>query len=270
MIFRGSTRLQAVELIETRMFGRVLFLDGAIQLTTADEFVYHEMMAHVPLLAHGAVRRVLVVGGGDGGVAREVLRHPGVSSLTLVEIDGEVVDLCRRHLPEVSGGAFEDPRLTLRIADGIRFVRETDDRFDVIVVDSTDPTGPAAGLFSADFYRACRRVLTPGGILVTQAGLPFVQPDGFAATARALLAAFPAAAVYASTVPTYVGGMMAHGFAVADADAAPPDEAALAARLRAARLATRCYTPRLHAAAFALPAFVEAKLAGLRRAAGVD
>ncbi len=257
-IVSERTELQHLEVFETPLFGRVMVLDGAIQLTTSDEFIYHEMMAHVPLLAHGAARRVLVIGGGDGGVVREVLRHPSVEAVTLVEIDRQVVDFCRTHFPEVSAGAFDDPRLSLVIADGIRHVAETDGRHDVIIVDSTDPFGPAAGLFTASFYAACRRALAPGGVLVTQAGVPFVQGEELAASARALGEAFGAARFFLSTVPTYVGGAMAHGFASADASLADVPEETLAARFEAAGLSTRYYTPAVHRAAFALPAYVAA------------
>lgn len=251
------TALQALEVFETPLFGRVMMLDGAVQLTTSDEFVYHEMMAHVPILAHGAARRVLVIGGGDGGVAREVLRHRRVERLTMVEIDGDVVSFCKTHFPQVSAGAFDDPRLSLVIADGIRFVAETDERFDVAIVDSTDPVGPAAGLFTASFYAGVGRILAPGGILVTQSGVPFLQRGELVDAAANLATAFPRSAFYMSTVPTYVGGAMAHGFASVAASSFEVDETTLAERLDAAGIATRYYTPAVHRAAFALPRFVE-------------
>ena len=147
-----------------------------MQTTEGDEFVYHEMMTHVPILAHGQAREILIIGGGDGGMARECLRHPDVTQVTMVEIDPGVVELCRTYLPSLSAGALMTPP-ALEIADGARFVAETAQRFDVIIVDSTDPIGPGEVLFSAPFYQACARALRPGGVIVTQNGVPFVQGE---------------------------------------------------------------------------------------------
>lgn len=255
------TGMQDLQVFENGQFGRVMVLDGAIQLTTADEFVYHEMIAHVPLLAHGGVRRVLVIGGGDGGVLREVMAHGAVEAVTLVEIDRAVVDFARTHFPGVSAGAFEDPRLSLVIADGARYVAGTDARYDVIIVDSTDPVGPSAALFTASFYRDCRRCLAPGGLVATQAGVPFVQAREFAASIGNLRAAFAGAGAFLSTVPTYVGGAMAHGLAADGWDPAAVPVDTLGTRFAAADLSTRYYTPAVHRAAFALPGYVAALLA---------
>ena len=264
------TGQQRLDVFDNAMFGRVMLLDGAVQLTTADEFVYHEMMAHVPVLAHGAARRVLVIGGGDGGVARELLRHRGVESVTMVEIDADVVAFSKTHFPAVSAGAFDDPRFSLVVADGIRYVAETEERFDVVIVDSTDPVGPAAGLFTAAFYAGVGRILAPGGILVTQSGVPFVQRDELVDAAANLATAFPRSAFNMSVVPTYVGGAMAHGFAsAADAPFDVADEE-LAARFAAAGLETRYYDPAVHRAAFALPPFVAAAVAEGRARAALD
>ncbi|MDN3720222.1 hypothetical protein QW131_15950 [Roseibium salinum] len=163
-------------------------LDGVTQVTTADEFIYHEMMSHVPILAHGAARNVLIVGGGDCGLAEEVLKHASVDKLVQVEIDGSVVDFSREHFGDFNQGVLDDPRFELVIADGIKFSAETERRFDVVIVDSTDPHGPGAVLFSEAFYRNIHRLLTPGGVLVTQNGVPFLQKAGTRHQHRALLA----------------------------------------------------------------------------------
>ena len=155
---------QRVQLIENGIFGKVLMLDGAVQLTSADEFIYHEMMAHVPLLAHGAARDVLIVGGGDCGLAEEVLKHAGVQTLMQIEIDPSVIDLAREHFPEMNAAAFADSRFRIEIADGAKFVAESGRKFDVILVDSTDPVGPGAVLFTPEFYAGVRRCLRPGGV----------------------------------------------------------------------------------------------------------
>lgn len=246
---------QHLVLFETPLFGRVLMLDGAVQLTSRDEFIYHEMMSHLPMLAHGAASDVLIVGGGDGGCAEEVLKHAGVR-VTLVEVDPDVIAFARQHLADINGGSLDDPRLDLVVGDGMAFVAGTERRFDVIMVDSTDPVGPGAVLFSPAFYAACKRCLKPGGVLVTQAGTPFLQPEVLAGTVRALSGLFADAGCYLATVPTYVGGPMAFGWASDDTRLRRTDEATLAARLAAAGIATACYTPEAGRAAFALPRYV--------------
>ena len=152
-------------------------LDGATQVTTRDEFVYHEMMTHVPILAHGKAKDVLIIGGGDCGIAEEVLKHKAIKRVTQVEIDESVVEFSKEHFPEFTRPVFRDKRFESVIADGMKYVAETDRRFDVIIVDSTDPQGPGAVLFTREFYAACKRCMADGGIMVTQNGVPFFQPD---------------------------------------------------------------------------------------------
>ncbi len=252
ILYRDQSDLQDLVIFENARFGRVMCLDGVVQTTEGDECVYHEMMAHVPILAHGRAQRVLIIGGGDGGMAREVLKH-GDLAVTMVEIDGAVVDFCREHLPNHSAGAFDDPNLSLMIADGARFVKETDARFDVIIVDSTDPIGPGAVLFTAEFYADCKRCLTEGGIVVTQNGVPFVQPQEVTNSWRRLGESFADVSFYRAAVPTYQGGDMAFGWASDDASLRRIDVAELRARYAKAGIETRYLTPEVHAAAFALP-----------------
>jgi spermidine synthase len=256
MLYDSETAHQRLQVFENARFGRVLTLDGVVQTTEGDEFIYHEMMAHVPILAHGAARRVLIVGGGDGGLAREVLRHASVERVTMVEIDRGVVAFCREYLPSLSAGAFEDPRLELVIADGAAFVAESGEGFDVILVDSTDPIGPGEVLFTETFYGRAKARLAPGGILVTQNGVPFLQPEELAGTMRAFRALFADAGCYLATIPTYAGGPMAFGWG-SDGAARATDAAVLAARLAASGFAPRYYTPEVHFAAFALPGYVQ-------------
>ena len=261
VLYDSATGHQRLRVIENARFGRVLTLDGVVQTTEADEFIYHEMMAHVPILAHGAARRVLIVGGGDGGMAREVLRHPDVEHVTMVEIDGGVIEFSKRYLPSLSDGAFDDPRLELVIADGAAFMRESAARFDVIICDSTDPIGPGETLFTESFYGHAKARLADGGILVTQNGVPFLQPDELQATLRAFVALFADPGCYLATVPSYAGGPMAFGWGT-DGDARSVPEDVLAGRMAAAGLAPRYYTPAVHRAAFALPGYVAALLPG--------
>lgn len=260
VLHESETGHQRLRLFENARFGRVLTLDGVIQTTTADEFIYHEMMAHVPILSHGAARRVLIVGGGDGGLAREVLRHPSVDRVTMVEIDEGVVAFSREHLPGLSAGAFDDPRLELVIGDGTAFVAQSRERWDVILVDSTDPVGPGEVLFTETFYGRARERLAEGGILVTQNGVPFIQPEELRDTMRAFRALFGDATCYLATVPTYSGGPMALGWGT-DGQARRTPVDVLRVRLAAAGFEPRYYTPEVHAAAFALPGYV-ARLVG--------
>ncbi|MEO1104040.1 MAG: polyamine aminopropyltransferase [Pseudomonadota bacterium] len=249
---------QDLAMFENPAFGLVMVLDGAIQVTSRDEFIYHEMMAHVPMFAHGAARQVLIIGGGDGGIAREVLRHSTVEALTLVEIDSAVVDLALSHFAEISAGAFDDPRLNLTIADGAHFVRDTGAKFDVIIVDSPDPVGAGAVLFGVPFYRDCAQALAPGGVLVTQSGMPFLTPDWFAAHVRDQREALGATRYFLSTVPSYTGGPMAHGFACGNENVFLLDETQLGARYaEAGSFPLSYWSPSVHRAAFALPPYIQ-------------
>ncbi len=257
---RDRTEHQELILIDNERFGRVLMLDGVAQTTTADEFVYHEMLGHVPLLAHGQAAEVLIVGGGDCGLAEEVLKHRAVRSVVQVEIDAQVVEFSRRHLAELNAPVFADARFQLQIADGAAFVADSQRQFDVVLVDSTDPTGAAQALFSCEFYANVRRRLRPGGIVVVQAGVPFLQPQHFAATMRNLAGAFPISGCYLLAAPSYFGGHLALGWA---SESLAPQEVAvplLRERYAAAELKTRYYTPELHRAAFALPAYIQAMM----------
>jgi spermidine synthase len=247
---------QRVVIIENPTLGRVLYLDGILQTTERDEFIYHEMLTHLPILAHGQTRRVLIIGGGDGGMAEEALKHQSVEQVTMVEIDRSVVEMSRTWLPTIGGDAFDDPRLDLVIADGAAFVRDTERRFDVAIVDSTDPQGPGEVLFTRDFYAACKRVLTPGGVLVTQNGVPFMQPAELTSTLTALRPLFADATCYLATVPGYVGGPMAFGWACDEPALRATPLAELRRRYAAAGIATRYYNPEVHQGAFALPNYI--------------
>lgn len=256
-LYRSQDGLQEIVLFETPGFGRVLTLDGVIQVTTGDEFVYHEMLAHVPIYAHGDVRSACVVGGGDGGMLREILKHRSVEQAVLVEIDGGVVEFCARHMPSVSAGAFDDPRTEIVIADGIKYMAETDREFDLIVVDSTDPIGPGEVLFTESFYKDCARCLTADGIVVNQNGVPFLQGQEVTDTYRRRKPHFADVGFYVAAVPTYVGGFMALGWASRSTRPGAETVETIRARFAAAPVETRYYTPDLHKAAFALPRFVQ-------------
>lgn len=255
LLYDSQTDHQRLRVFENGTFGRVLTLDDVIQTTEGDNFIYHEMLTHVPILAHGAAKRVCIIGGGDGGMAREVLKHASVDHMTMVEIDAGVVEFSKEYLPMLSQGAFDDPRLDLVIADGAEFMKTTQGGYDVIIVDSTDPVGPGEVLFTDSFYGHAKRALTPGGILVTQNGVPFMQGDELTNTMRAFQALFGDATCYLATVPTYAGGPMAFGWGT-DGDARAVPLEVLQKRFSDTGLTTDYYTPEVHKAAFALPGYV--------------
>ena len=256
VLFEGRSENQHVAVVENGTFGRTLYLDGVLQTSERDEFIYHEMLTHVPILSHGEVRDVLIIGGGDGGMLEEALKHRTIERATMVEIDPSVVEMCREHLPSISNGAFDDPRLDLVFADGVDFVNTTDKRFDVAIIDSTDPIGPGEVLFTDDFYRSTKGVLKEGGILVTQNGVPFVQGDELANSMRALKGLFAESTCYMATVPGYVGGPMAFGFATDAIDHRRVPIEVLERRFVEAALDVRYYTPAVHQGAFGLPGYV--------------
>lgn len=264
LVYEEKTALQDLVIFDNARFGRVLALDGVIQLTEADEFIYHEMLAHVPILAHGCARHVLIIGGGDGGMLREVLRHSTVERVVLVEIDPSVIELSKTWFPHVSDGAFDDPRLQLIIADGAQFVEETGERFDVIICDSTDPTGPGAVLFTSEFYRNCKRALNPKGIFVNQNGVPFLQGFEITDTYLKRKEHFAVATFYMAPVPTYAGGFMAFGFATDCVDYEEVNSEILQKRLHEVKGKMRYYTPAIHRGSFALPPFIQEHIDGER------
>ena len=259
VVARERSAYQDILVVQTASHGRMLVLDGNVQITEADEFVYQEMIAHVPLLAHGAARRVLIIGAGDGGVLRRVLQHNTVESAVMVEIDGAVIRLAREFLPGIGGSAWDDKRATVIVGDGIQHVTEAaEGAYDVIIVDSTDPVGVGETLFTEAFYRDCARALGPGGLVVNQSGVPFMQADELRETSLRRAKAFKHVTAYAVAVPTYVGGLMALGFAANEPGLDRIAVETVRARAAAAGVlgTTRFWTPEVHAAAFQLPPFI--------------
>lgn len=256
---RERSAFQDIVVVETASHGRVLLLDGVVQVTEADDFAYQEMIAHVPLIQHGAAARVLIIGAGDGGVLRRVLQHAAVQRVDMVEIDGAVIRLVREHMPDIAGAAWDDPRATVIVGDGIAHVAAAAAAsYDVVIVDSTDPAGPGEALFSDGFYQECARILTPGGLVVNQSGVPFMQSDELRLTSQRRRSAFSHVSAFTVAVPTYVGGLMALGIASDRAIVpVPPAEA----RQRAAGLPPQRYwSAAVHGAAFALPPYIGALL----------
>lgn len=251
-IHEERTPYQRLEIYQSPLFGRMLVLDGAVQTTEGDEFMYHEMLAHPALVTHPSPRHVLIIGGGDGGLLEEVLKHP-VERATMVEIDEAVMRASRRYLPKIAGGAFEDPRATVVVGDGIAYVRETGDRFDVVLVDSTDPEGPAIGLFAEDFYADVARRLRPAGILAVQSGSAVYQRQLIRTVRRNLRASFPIVRTWLSTVVTYPAAVWSFTMGSLSRDPLLVSTGEITERV--AGVSLQCYTPARHPAAFDLPPY---------------
>jgi spermidine synthase len=259
VVHHSRTRYQDVLIFENSTFGKVLVLDGIVQLTEMDNHIYHEMLAHVPLTAHWRPEDVLIVGGGDGGTLREVLKHP-VRRAVVAELDGDVVELAQRHFPDVSGRAFDDPRTQLIIGDAVDFVADTSERFDVIIIDSTDPVGPGEALFSDAFYSGCRSLLRFGGTLGMQSGIPFYQTAQLASLRSRLSDCFGSARPFLSPAPTYASGMLALFVAGRSERSLCPPADLLQERFAKIRPAPRFYSPEVHASAFVMaPTFETTK-----------
>lgn len=247
---REETPFQKIEIYESTRVGRVMLLDGIIQLTEYDEFAYQEMMAHIPLFAHGSPRRVLVIGGGDGGVLREVAKHRGVERIDICEIDVRVIECARKFLPSLACG-FDDPRVHIHIGDGSVFVKDRVGEYDCIIVDSTDPGGPGAPLFGEEFYANMKRALRPGGVIASQAESIYLLPEIVAhltGVTRKLFRYYGYASILVPTYPTGTIGVCV-GSDCGDV-AVPKAEVPAGMQLR-------YYTSSLHRGAFAVPRFAE-------------
>jgi len=259
-IVQEKSRFQDIKIFDSKRNGRVLVLDDIVQLTTRDECGYSEMLTHVPMFEHGRVKEVMIVGGGDMAIAEEALKHRAVTNVFNVEIDEKVVDLSRRHLGEVNAAAFADPRLKVQIEDAFVFLadKSSHGRFDLIIADRPDPVGPAEVLFGDTFYERIARALAPGGFAVFQNGVPFFQPEELTDTLKQMQRTFRYCGVYLTVVPSYIGGLMALTWVSNDAILGDPAKwASLDGTFAASRLKTDYYTPAVHRASFALPAWIE-------------
>ena len=226
-LYSGKSEFQRIDVFDSPEFGRFLTLDGYMMLTEKDEFIYHEMIVHVPMAVHPKVRKVLVIGAGDGGVVRELVRYADLEQIDMVEIDPLVVEVCKKYLPQTAC-RLDDPRLHIYYEDGLRFVRSKEDEYDLIIVDSTDPFGPGEGLFTREFYGNCYKALKEDGIMVNQHESPFYPEDAVACQRahKRIVESFPISKVYQAHIPTYPSGHW-------------------------------LYTTTLHKGAFYIPAYVE-------------
>lgn len=253
-----ESEFQRIDVFESYEFGRFLTLDGYMMLTERDEFIYHEMITHVPMAVHPHVKDVLVIGAGDGGVARELSRYDDIERIDVVEIDERVVEVCRKWLPQTACG-FDDPRVHMHYEDGLKFIRRADASYDLIIVDSTDPFGPGEGLFTKEFYGNCFKALREDGIMVNQHESPF-YPEDARAMQRAhkrIVESFDMARVYQAHIPTYPSGHWLFGFA---SKKYHPVKDINEARWKARGITTRYYNTNLHKGAFYLPNYVQSLL----------
>jgi len=254
-LFSGQSEFQRIDVFDSPEFGRFLALDGYMMLTEKDEFIYHEMITHVPMAVHPKVKNVLVIGAGDGGVIRELTRYPEIETIDMVEIDPLVVEVCKKYLPQTSC-RLNDPRLSIHYEDGLKFIRTCNDCYDLIIVDSTDPFGPGEGLFTREFYGNCYKALREDGIMVNQHESPFYNQDA-AACQRAhkrIVESFPISKVYQAHIPTYPSGHWLFGFA---SKKYHPLNNLRVKEWKKLHIKTRYYTTNLHRGAFMLPKYVE-------------
>lgn len=245
-----KTEFQDLAMVKTEEFGNMLLLDGMVMTTEKDEFVYHEMVAHPVLYTHPNPEYVLVVGGGDGGVIREVLKHPQVKKAVLVDIDGKVIEYSKTYLPSIAG-KLEDARVEVLVGDGFMHIHDHKDAYDVIMVDSTEPVGPAANLFTRGFYQGIYEALKEDGIFVAQTDNPWFKADLIQSVNKDVKEVFPIVRVYGANIPTYPSGLWTFTMGSKKYDPLEVDESAIP------EIDTKYYTPRLHKAAFVLPKFVE-------------
>ena len=244
------TPFQKLAVINTAQFGRMLVLDNVIMTTIKDEFVYHEMITHVALNTHAKPKKVLIIGGGDGGAVREVVKHAGVENVVLVEIDGRVIEVSKKYLPEISC-ALEYPKVRVIIDDGIKHVQDHKNTYDVIIIDSTDPIGPAVGLFSAEFYQAVFESLTEDGLFVAQTESPFYNNSLISRIQSDVSGIYPITRLYLANIPTYPGGLWSFTVGSKKYDPLKADTS------KFPDLQTRYYSPSVHEACFVLPPFVK-------------
>ncbi len=257
-LYTAQSEFQRIDVFDSKEFGRFLTLDGYMMLTEKDEFIYHEMITHIPMAVHPNPKNILVIGAGDGGVIRELTRYPNVESIDLVEIDELVIEVSRKYLP-TTACCLGDERVHIFCEDGVKFIRRCDNKYDVIIVDSTDPFGPGESLFTKEFYGSCNKALRDDGIMVNQHESPFYDEDALAMQRahRKIVESFPISRVYQAHIPTYPSGHWLFGFA---SKKYHPVHDLNSVKWNMLGLKTKYYNTKLHAGAFALPNYVEEML----------
>lgn len=257
-LYSAKSEYQQIDIFDTPEFGRVLALDGHVMLTERDEFIYDEMITHVPMSVHPSVRDILVIGAGDGGVVKELTRYERVKRIDLVEMDPKVIEACRTYLPE-NACRLDDDRVHITFDNALRFIRRCHDEYDLIIVDSNDPFGPSEGYFTREFYGICYNALREDGIMVNQQGSPFYKHDAeeMQRSHKRIVNTFPISRVYQAHIPTYAAGYWLFGFA---SKKYHPIDDFNAERWKDLHMNTKYYTTKLHIGAFYLPAYLERML----------
>ena len=257
-LFSKRSPYQKIAIYSNDTLGNVLVLDGIVQITTKDEFIYQEMMAHVPLFSHPNPKKILIIGGGDGGVLKQVLRHSTVEKVTMVEIDQMVIDSCIEYMPSINdaGSVYDDPRVNLVITDASEYIKNTSERFDIVIVDSTDPVGPGEKLFTPDFYKNLSDILSEEAYISTQSGIAFFQPTEIVETLDGLKNCGLGTSCYITSVPTYYGGYMTMGFASTHSEILLPTMEELKEKYTKEKIKTKHYSPEIHLASFVLPPWI--------------
>ena len=257
-LFKGQSDFQRIDVFKSQEFGTFFTLDGLMMVTEKDEFIYHDMIVHVPMATNPNIKNVLVIGAGDGGTVRELTRYKSIEKIDMVEIDKMVVDVCKEYLPQTAS-KLDDERVTLYFEDGLKFVRTVEDKYDLIIVDSTDPFGPGEGLFTKEFYGNCFKALKEDGILVNQHESPYYESyaKSMKRAHKRIKESFPICRVYQAHIPTYPSGHWLFGFASKKYD---PINSESIEEWNNLGLKTKYYNTDLHKASFALPNYVKEML----------
>lgn len=256
MLYQNTTSHHKVMVFKNSVFGKVMIIDDIVQTTESDEFIYHEMLTHVPIFSHGLIKNVLIIGGGDGGILREVCRHKTIQNITMVEIDSNIIDLCKKYFPNHSQNAYEDSRLKLIIDDGLNFTRNTKEKFDLIISDSTDPIGYGKNLFLSEFYLNCKNCLKKNGIFVAQNGVFFLQKKESILTYTNLKKHFYDTRFYQANIPTYYGGIMIFAWGSNNIGSRKNNLEEIQSRIKYTKLAFNYYNAKIHISSFYLPQYI--------------
>jgi spermidine synthase len=257
-LYHAVSKFQTIDIVETDYYGCMLLLDGMVMTTENDEFIYHELITHIPLLSHHAAKKVLIIGDGDGGVAREILKYPHITEITVCEIDKMVIDACKKYLPVTASG-FDSSRVNVQVKDGTEYIAQFKKHFDIIIIASADPVGPGEGLFKMEFYQDVFAALTDNGIMVNQSASPWSMQDQFKNINKSLTNIFPIVKPYISVVPTYPGSFWSWTFCSKNIEPLSNINKPLAKKISES---CKFYNPEIHKAVFALPNFIKDLLTG--------
>ncbi|QCI18762.1 polyamine aminopropyltransferase [Buchnera aphidicola] len=256
MLYKEKNKYHDIKIFYNTVMGKIMTIDDIVQTTEKDEFIYHEMLTHVPIFSHGFIKDVLIIGGGDGGVLREICKHKNVNNITMVEIDMSIINLCKKYFPSHSNGAYDDSRLQLIIDDGLNFIKNTNKKFDLIISDCTDPVGSGKSLFFSDFYLNCQKNLKKNGIFVAQNGTSFFQKNEIISTYKNLTKYFHDTTFYQATIPTYYGGTMMFAWGSDNIELRLIDLKKLKSRIKKTKLIFNYYNPQIHISSFYLPQYI--------------